>query len=83
MNIEENKYVFAAYDKELVKEFQAKYNDAVKETDEAKKKEKLQALYHEYKDKTDTEFVRTVLGQCANELNASKADILDVIKITV
>lgn len=78
--IDENKYVFAAYDKELVKEFQAKYNDAVKETDEAKKKEKLQALYHEYKDKTDSEFVRTVLGRCANELNASKADILDVIK---
>ena len=71
--------LFGAYDKELVKEFQAKYNEAIKETDETKKKEKLQALYHEYKDKTDPEFV-SMLAHYANELNASKADILDVIK---
>ena len=80
VSIDDGSSLFAAYDKELVKEFQAKYNAAIQETDEAKKKEKLQALYHEYKDKTDSEFVRTVLGRCANELNASKADILDVIK---
>ena len=80
VSIDDGKYPFAAYDKELVKEFQAKYNAAIQETDEAKKNEKLQALYHEYKDTTDTEFVRTVLVDCANELKASKADILDVIK---
>ncbi len=80
VSIDDGKYPFAAYDKELVKEFQAKYNAAIQETDEAKKNEKLQALYHEYKDKTDPEFVRTVLALCADELNASRADILDVIK---
>ena len=80
VSIDDGKYPFAAYDKELVKEFQAKYNAAIQETDEANKNEKLQALYHEYKDTTDTEFVRTVLVYCANELKASKADILDVIK---
>ena len=80
VTIDNGENLFGAYDKELVKEFQAKYNEAIKETDETKKKEKLQALYHEYKDKTDPVFVRTVLAFCAYELNASKADILDVIK---
>lgn len=69
----------AGRDKELVKEFQAKYNEAVAETDTAQKEQKLQALYTEYKGKTDPAFVASVLALNASEFKAKKEDILEVI----